>query len=361
MTGVGITRCDRRNSSYSGSVLLRAVDRALHGYWKSKLLLTPRRLYARLAGITVDRPIFLLGTQGCGGTIVSRFIRWHPDVVYITGNRRFWGGEDEMHNKVRFKKLPDTWVLRSPGYNNLLGREEYHPVFAHERSWLYATDQLLPEYRKTEEDYDTKEEGVFLGAIRKCIRAYSEEMSRARYHDMSQSYCLKVRLLRRVLPDARFIVLLRNPYAMCWREVTRSTAKYCNYALVPSIGENLELACQHWRNSYAIALEDLSDTEAGLVMRFEDFINDPASSMGRILQHCELDPARYTLPAGGNKPPLGTVSRDKWLPLSTDVNGKYLAELPRWAEATIASRCKRLIERFDYNAHVGESAGCLEE
>ena len=329
-------------------VIHKLIDRTVHSYWKNKIFFTPRRLYTPLNKIKIDRPIFLLGTQGSGGTILSRLIRLHPDVVYITGNNRFWGGEDELHNKVRFKYMPDTWVLRSPGYRNMLGREKYHPIFGFERSWVYATDEFLPEYRKTEEDFSAVCEKSIVCAIKKCIRAYSKELNSSRFHDMSQSYCLKVPLLRKIFPDAKFIVLLRNPFAMCWREITRKTAKYDNYSNVPSQTRNLELACQHWRNTYTTALDDLGNTEDNITIRYEDFTNSPIDNINKVLEHCELDKKRYSFPDETTKTPLGTEAKWKWWPLLPDVNDKYLGELPDWAREMIENHCGDLIKRFNY-------------
>ena len=333
-------------------VMRKILDRAVDSYWKNKIFLSPRNLYVPLNKIKIDRPIFLLGTQGCGGTVLSRLIRLHPDVVYITGNSRFWGGHAELHDDARFKYMPDDWVLRSPGYHNMLWYEKYHPIFGFNRSWVYATDELLHEYRKTEKDFSANCEKSIVSVIKKCIRAYSKDLGSSRFHDMSQSYCVKVPLLRKVFPDVKFIVLLRNPFAMCWREITRKTGKYKDYAIVPSQTRKLELACQHWRNTYTIALNDLGNMANNIIIRYEDFTNNPIDNVNKLLDHCELDKKRYSFPDEKMKIPLGTKDRWKWWPLIPDVNDKYLDELPEWAREIIENHCGDLIRRFNYELDI---------
>ena len=53
--------------------------------------------FSRFEDVSVDRPIFLLGVQGGGLTLVSRMLRRHPQVVSVSGNYRYWSGADEIH------------------------------------------------------------------------------------------------------------------------------------------------------------------------------------------------------------------------------------------------------------------------
>ncbi|ACV67680.1 sulfotransferase family protein [Desulfohalobium retbaense] len=337
-----------QNNGLKEVILRRVVDRLVHDYWKGKIYLHPRNFYHPLNSIQIERPIFLLGTQGGGGTIVSRLLRQHPDVVYITGNNMFWGGEDELHNIQRFKKLPDEWVLRSPGYNNLLGTEEYHPSFGYERSWLYATNALLPWYRLTESHWSEYVENSIVNVLKRCIRAYAKDPHLARFHDMSQSFALKVPLLKKIFPDAKFILLIRNPFAMCWREVTKKNNKYRHFAKIPDQKQALQWAVEHWYNTYSIALNDLDDNTDNYILRYEDFVLEPEKYVYTLLDFCDLDKERYELPAYNMNIPLGTKSRNKWWPVSKHANFGYLQDIPKWAIDTIQYHCSDIVDDFDY-------------
>ena len=54
------------------------------------------------------RKFFILGHARSGTTMLARLIRLHPDVVYMTGNKKFWGGNEELHTEPRFRKTSET-------------------------------------------------------------------------------------------------------------------------------------------------------------------------------------------------------------------------------------------------------------
>lgn len=56
-----------------------------------------------------SKPVFLLGNQGGGLTIISRILRRIPNVVSSTGNSNYWSGADEM-NSVFGSLLPNELV-----------------------------------------------------------------------------------------------------------------------------------------------------------------------------------------------------------------------------------------------------------
>ena len=80
-------------------------------HWKrNNWLFYPLRFFTQFKHINIDRPIFLLGNQGDGLTLIARMLRRHPDVVSITGNHTYWSGADEMQ-KVMMCRLPASLRL----------------------------------------------------------------------------------------------------------------------------------------------------------------------------------------------------------------------------------------------------------
>jgi len=74
----------------------------LYYYWRrNNWFLYPRRFFDDYQDIEIDRPIFLVGNQGDGLTLVARMLRRHESVLSITGNHRYWSGADEMQNVMR--------------------------------------------------------------------------------------------------------------------------------------------------------------------------------------------------------------------------------------------------------------------
>lgn len=318
--------------------------------WTYKVIWTPRRLYIPLNSVGIQRPIFVVGTQGAGLTLLTRMLRRHPQVVMIGGGPSFWAGFDEMdkhpHEHMNF---PDALSLRAPGYKNVTGREEEHPLFGLERSWVYATNTLLPVYRKTSEDANDEICQALTQKIKKSVRAYATNVHHARFLDKSQSYALKIPLIKTCLPDAQFIVQVRNPYVMCWREATaRPAHKYRLWKSQPSLEAGLRLAAQHWKNTYQVALHDLKDKPYGLFIRFEDLLAQPEQTLKQTLQFLDLDFRQDLLPQPHHKLPSGSKATEKWYPIRQNVNDKYLRSLTISAAQIIYEEVKEITDIFGY-------------
>ncbi|MCX7121781.1 MAG: sulfotransferase [Gammaproteobacteria bacterium] len=325
-------------------LIYKIVSRMIAKYHESKIYWHPRLLYRNKNKIPIRRPIFFLGVQGGGLTIMSRVIRLLPEIVYISGNNRFWAGEDEMHNKVRFKHLPDALTLRSPGYYNLLGHEKNHPDFGYERAFLYASNEFLNEYRLTESDWTPALDNALRKAIQTCLCVYANNTTTAEFLDMSQTYALKIPFLKRCFPDARFIIVTRDPYAVCWKQAQVSPIFFQDQIRA------VQFAAEHWFNSYSYAVQDTKNTGSALLLRFEDFMQDPIGISEKML--CFLDKSSTDvkkLTSQYKVPPLGSSDREKWFPINARVNNRHHNTMPGWAKDIITQQCGELIELFEYH------------
>jgi hypothetical protein len=91
-------------SDESRKPLIDAIDRyarkvvhlLTNVYWEYKPIWTARSLYVSLEDIEIDRPIFIVGVQGAGLTLLSRMIHRNSSIVTIGGGRAFWTGNNEM-------------------------------------------------------------------------------------------------------------------------------------------------------------------------------------------------------------------------------------------------------------------------
>nr|WP_272505375.1 sulfotransferase [Salinibacter ruber] len=328
----------------------KAGNRGIRKIRNTRPLWTPRQLYIPLEEVKIESPVFFLGVQGGGLTLITRMLRRSGDFVTIGGGPSFWTGNDEMDKfHVGHELLPDEMALRSPGYHNMTGREKDHPVFGLERSWVYATDELLPYYRMTSDDYSGELEREFKNFIRRSIRAYSTDGRSARFLDMSQSYTLKVPLLRTFFPDARFVLVSRDPYVMCWREVTRQpNRKYRLWNERPSMEEGLRLAAQHWRNSYETALQDLESKEDGIVVRFEEALSHPDRTVRRVSDHVGVSYDEDMTPKSHHTLPAGSKAKTKWYPIREGVNEKYKSQISTEEAEIIEREINNIDEKLGY-------------
>ena len=324
-------------------MIKKILCRLIARYHESKIYWHPRLLYRNKNTIPIQKPVFFLGVQGGGLTIMSRVVRLLPEIVYLSGSSRFWAGKDELHNSSKFKFMPDALTLRSPGYYNLLGHEENHPDFGFERAFLYATNEFINAYRLTEKDWTPELETALKNAIRTCICVYANNINDAQFLDMSQSYILKIPFLRKCFPDARFIIVTRDPYAVCWKQAQVS------FIFKKDPQRAVQFSAEHWFNSYFHAIKDTENSDNALFLCFEDFMQNPIEISKKIF--CFLDKSHVDvekLIMQHKKTPLGSEDPEKWFPINMKVNKRHHDAIPVWAKDIITNICHPLIEKFHY-------------
>jgi len=303
----------------------------------------PRRFLRDLEAIPIDRPIFLLGVQGGGLTLIARILRRHPDVISVTGNASYWAGPDEMQN-VMGSFLPPELT----GLHHKIPPHSRYP----QRDNLYAIDELLPLYRKTAADATEEMARQFQRALRIALAIHARDVHRARFVDKSQTFTVRLSLVNALLRDCDpyFVLVTRNPYAMCFRAATRvRTLQQLNLPLET----RLDLAAQHWANSFRCALEDAGEAAHFLVMRFEDVVREPERWVQELCAFVYLDFDPAMLPAPDHRFPLGAIGSSrgdhKWYPLRPKVNQPYLNALAPWMVDIIDGRVGELARRWHYS------------
>lgn len=302
----------------------------------------PKRWFADLDDIPIDRPIFLLGVQGGGLTLITRMLRRHSDVVCVTGNHTYWAGPDEMQN-VMGPMLP-------PMLTGLQYKTPPHPKYPN-RSWLYAIDDLLPLYRGTREAVTAQMEEEFRRAIRLALAIHRITTRDARFVDKSQTYTVRVSLINALLAshEPHFVLVTRNPYAICYRAAIEKTA-LSRLSRTPE--ERLQLATEHWANSFHCALRDFAEVEHWHIVRFEDVLRDPETHMRELCNFVGLTFHDSMLPAPEDTFPLGATGSSsgdkKWYPLRPEVNAKYLTCLQSWMVDILNERVAELAHEWQY-------------
>lgn len=326
--------------------MIRSTLNTLYYHWRrSNWLLDPRRLVRTYAEVPIHKPIFFLGNQGGGLTLIGRMLRRHRQVVSIVGDHRHWSGPDEMQ-RVMELRLPKSLKLARLPYQV----EAEHERLTAPRSWSYATDALLPQYRKTEADYDEAEAERFRFLIREALHRHGGGNPRKRFFDKSQVFTVKLGLLHRILADTdpHFVLITRDPYAACYRAATGKAIDMARYAAFMDLDERIALCAEHWANAMAAVLADSERVEHFTVMPFEGFLSDPKASMQALCRFLDLDFDEDLLPQPHHQIPLGTRFGDRWYPLKPAINTSYLEKTTPHQRALIAERCGPLAERLGY-------------
>jgi hypothetical protein len=299
--------------------------------------------------LSIDRPIFLLGIQGGGGTILARCLQRHPKTVYASGNSDFWAAPNEIHNCPHLYDVPEPLVHRTYHFGTVDDRMEHHPRHGYQRSWLYATDEFLPRYGKTARDVDEETTRAFRRVLKKIILAYAHDPSACRLVDQSQLFTIQVPYLARMLEDCdpRFVLVARNPYATCGRAVAKEYTAARGGYIEGDRAARIACAAEHWSNSYRLALEAAREVPM-LTVRYEDFLDEPARIVREVCDFAELEFTPAQVPADGQRAPEGSVEPEKWYPLKRDENARYLKDPDPDLLHALHRRAGDLIERLGY-------------
>ncbi len=325
--------------------MLDLLNKVLYIWRRNNWLYDVGRMFRDLSGEKIRRPIFFLGNQGGGLTLISRMIRRHPVAVSVTGDHNYWSGADEMQ-RVMVHRLPKE--LRLSG--RILNSDPPHSHFTPPRSWSYASDDLVEDYRLTEEDASEEDAGQFRSLIRESLARHGQGGVVNRFVDKSQVFTLKIRYVDALLKDSQphFVLITRNPYAACYRAALGKAGDMERYARFMSLDERVKVCAQHWSNAIGYALQDGVEVDHFIHFQFEQILQYPKERIEELCGFLGLDFRPDLLPSPDDTVPLGSRFRDRWYPLRPDVNEKYFDDVSEEHLDYIEERCGELAVRLGY-------------
>ena len=292
------------------------------------------------------RPVFVVGFARGGTNLVLNLLRSHPDLASPRGETHevFRGKASEPAAVRRAKRLryrPIVW---------LEGRDVFDasdwsprpPLRAASRFWI---DRLLfaEKLRAREPGQNLwKTEGV----------AYTQrELRRARLLCKNVNGLIRVSgEFSRIFPDAHFIGLVRDGYAVCEGHRRR--------------GIPLLEAARH----YEIGCRQLAEDALGIprfrLFRYEDLVTSPRQALADLCEAAGVDPGLVSRVRLETKPVVGAggapeaetgAKRLGWYGLDEfasrfrrDANANQRARLSAAETAEIREACAWSLERFGY-------------
>lgn len=319
--------------------MLDKLNYMFYIYKRNNWMLDPRLFLYNFKDYTIDKPIFLLGNQGGGLTLLSRMLRRHKDLINCTGNNNYWAGADEMQN-VFGPILPF----------NLTGikyKAPKHSIFKYPGARAYATDELIDIYRKTEKDFDRLEKEKLEHLIKYFMYRFGDKTSR--FVDKSQVYTVRMSYIHALLREynPKFVLLTRNPYAEAYR-TAQDTYPYVN---ISSREDRLRYAAQHWKNSMNSVLEDKKNNPKIdlLIIQFEELLSNPEEKIREICTHIGLKYNDDLLPKAEDIIPFGSSRKARWYPLKPEINKKYIGKISNKDIDIIKSICGNIAEKLGYS------------
>jgi len=238
--------------------------------------------------------IFILGCNNSGTTLMTRILEAHPDISGVPRGGR--GATVALFSPRRVEAVR-LWTEKVEQFR------------------LTEADQHLDALRLV---YD------WVAAVRPLSRPYVLEKAPP---DMICS-----RWFQEVFPNARFIGLVRNGYAVAEGMNRRE-------------GYSLDRCARHWNTANKIMLDDVAHLQRFQLVHYEDITRDPGTVMRQICQFLGIDSR-----------PLQAVIAQEWKVHNMDnaaakiqdFNGRSLARLsPRDIE-TINRHAGEMLARFGY-------------
>jgi hypothetical protein len=204
------------------------------------------------------RFLFVGGLHRSGTSILTRALAEHPA---ITGFQHTGVPEDEGQH------------LQSV----------FSPARAHGGPGLFAFD---PTCHLTEDS-----ELVTEANRRSLLRDWSQywQLDRPVLLEKSPPNIVRTRLLQALFPDAVFVVMVRHPVPVAY-----ATQKWSHTGFASLI--------QHWIAAHRILAADQEHVDRLIIVRYEQFVQDPQSTLDSIFSSLELEDhsVRHRIDPRGN-------------------------------------------------------------
>lgn len=244
----------------------------------------------------INRPIFVFGCSNSGTTILWQGLKQH---------NRLSGPDIEGQDLAEMPRI----------MTHFLGRDTF-------RLWAHPKFKLC--YYVTEADY-TEEDAM---EIRRVYNKYIEPETRLIAKGPADT--LRARLIQAYFPDACFIAIVRNGYAVCEgiirkRKYDHERPQY--KGLLTTIKE----AAEQWLRANFIIVSHQKFLRNYKIIRYEDLVRNPQKVLTSLLAFCGLNKEGFQIPK-----------------YDTERNNEQLVRLSKRDIETITRICGPMLIHFDY-------------
>jgi len=290
-------------------------------------------LRRRLAATKVDRPVYICGLPRAGTTITLQMLSEHPDVATHKYADFLMPYMPYVWNKV-FPRIPVD-AMRKPVPRIHRDRIEVtrdSAEMGEEILWEHFFPHIHDEANYSVLD-GTTSNPAFERFYDEHLRKLALVRERTRYVSKAIMCVVRMQYLRKLFPDARFLLYIRNPVDhvaslikqdRIWAELEQSDPRQIEiieltghhefgpHQVMANVGNPEELKeiralfdsgqvaesrARYWAYVYGFVARQLdSDPELArrvCVVRYEDLCADSLPTIDRIIAHTELAPQSF--------------------------------------------------------------------
>jgi len=295
--------------------------------------LESRFLASRLASQRVDRPVYICGLPRAGTTITLQMLSEHPDVVTHKYADFLMPYMPYVWNKV-FPRIPVD-AMRKPVPRIHRDRIEVtrdSAEMGEEILWEHFFPHIHEEKNYSVLD-GTTSNPAFERFYDEHLRKLALVRGRSRYVSKAIMCVVRMQYLRKLFPDARFLLYIRNPVDhvaslikqdRIWAELEHSDPRQIEiieltghhefgpHQVMANVGNPEELReirrlfdsgqvaqsrARYWAYVYGFVAKQLQDdpelAKRVCVVRYEDLCTDSLATIDRIVAHTELQPEAF--------------------------------------------------------------------
>ncbi len=222
----------------------------------------------------IEKPIFVFGCCNSGTTILWEALKSHNGLL---------GPHVEGQD---LEGLPASM-------RHHLGKSTFR---------LWANPKFKLCYYRTEEDYDQNER-------QELIRIYQEfEKPGKRFITKSPADTLRARLIQAYFPNAYFVGIVRNGYAVS-EGIVRKRKSDPDRPQFEGLYTTIDEAAEQWFRANVIVVSHEKFLRRYKVVRYEDLVEDPQNVLSSVLEFCELDKTDLPVPSFDNTLNQKQISR----------------------------------------------------
>jgi hypothetical protein len=207
------------------------------------------------------KPIFVFGCCNSGTTILWQALKSHQNLC---------GPEVEGQDLETLPKVMKHYLGKSTF------RLWAHPKF---KSCYYLTEK------------DCSEENATI--VKDVYKKYLIENKR--FITKSPADTMRARFIQEVFPDAIFIAVVRNGYAVS-EGIVRKRKLDPDRPQFEGLYTTIEEAAEQWFRANVVCLSHTKFLRNYKIIRYEDLVNNPKETLHSVLDFCELNKNDFQIP-----------------------------------------------------------------